>query len=435
ALMCLGGAGAAAGSSSTVMLERALPLAKVNVSQTSSTRASVSQTSSTRASVSQTSSTRASVSQTSPTRASVSQTSPTIASVSQTSSTRANVSQTSSTRASVSQTSPTRASVSQTSSTRANVSQTSSTRASVSQTSPTWESHPQDDDSQGSLTYLSQYTNYLTESGLPEDPQSSIAEDINLEEWLLNYAIKGFLETRWPNNTVPVVICRMMGKQYKPTIYQAMNLLNSLTCLKFVNATNRQNYYLNVTYVEDACYSQLGYKGYPWGHQTVNLAPSCFYSFGVIVHELLHASSFSHQQVRIDRDDYVTVYKNRIIKKFYPNFAIRDGEYDYLWTVGLPYDYNSVMHYPSDGFSRSAMHVPTLEVKREFKGMIGQRDGPSRTDIAVLNRYYECQEHYLGDDIPGAVPYAEFHARYIKLDRTKSVSEKFTKWFNYVSAK
>lgn len=46
--------------------------------------------------------------------------------------------------------------------------------------------------------------------------------------------------------------------------------------------------------------------------------------------------------------------------------------------------------------------------------------------LAAINRKYECWGHYLGDDIPGAVPYKEFHDAYMV--QTPRVSETVQEW-------
>lgn len=68
---------------------------------------------------------------------------------------------------------------------------------------------------------------------------------------------------------------------------------------------------------------------------------------GVIVHELLHALGFYHMQSSRDRDNYVTIFRQNIIKNEEINF------YKYFDThhYGQKYDYESIMHYPPDAFS------------------------------------------------------------------------------------
>jgi hypothetical protein len=49
-----------------------------------------------------------------------------------------------------------------------------------------------------------------------------------------------------------------------------------------------------------------------WGHQDLSLqAPNCVHH-GIVIHELLHALGFAHEQTRHDRDAYVHVYYENI---------------------------------------------------------------------------------------------------------------------------
>ncbi|KAB7494094.1 Astacin-like metalloendopeptidase [Armadillidium vulgare] len=69
--------------------------------------------------------------------------------------------------------------------------------------------------------------------------------------------------------------------------------------------------------------------------------------------------------------------------------------------LGLPYDYNSVLHYPLFAFSKGK-DFPTLIPMKPHSGMIGQRVGLSKTDVARINRLYGCKAYYLGDDLQGS---------------------------------
>ncbi|XP_021953363.2 astacin [Folsomia candida] len=59
------------------------------------------------------------------------------------------------------------------------------------------------------------------------------------------------------------------------------------------------------------CYSDgIGRRG---GRQIINLQdPGCV-TKGIIMHENIHAMGFHHEQVRPDRNNYITVYPNEIV--------------------------------------------------------------------------------------------------------------------------
>ncbi|RXG58764.1 Zinc metalloproteinase nas-13 [Armadillidium vulgare] len=71
------------------------------------------------------------------------------------------------------------------------------------------------------------------------------------------------------------------------------------------------------------------------GKQTVSLGAGCVY-FGIILHELMHAVGFWHEQSRADRNDYVRINWGNIRNGMEYNFQ----KYD--WTIiqnlGVNYD-------------------------------------------------------------------------------------------------
>ena len=62
-----------------------------------------------------------------------------------------------------------------------------------------------------------------------------------------------------------------------------------------------------------------------------------------MIHELAHAQGILHEQSRTDRDQYVSIQWNNIISGMERNFK----KHAYAQTAGVPYDYDSIMHYGS----------------------------------------------------------------------------------------
>jgi hypothetical protein len=90
--------------------------------------------------------------------------------------------------------------------------------------------------------------------------------------------------------------------------------------------------------------------GYPGANTVVTMAGSGTCSITTILHEMGHIVGLYHEFTRTDRDSYVTMYYNNVIKGSWPyDFAINTQNQQLL----TPYDYASVMQYPSFTLSRN----------------------------------------------------------------------------------
>lgn len=129
--------------------------------------------------------------------------------------------------------------------------------------------------------------------------------------------------------------------------------------------------------------------GYVGGRQTLNLQDNpigegCF-RLATIMHEFIHALGFYHMQSSHDRDDFVTVMWNNITPGKEHNFNKYDSKT--VTDFGIEYDYNSVMHYSTNGFSKNGK---ATIIPKDPNASIGQRITMSRRDIEKLNRMYNC---------------------------------------------
>lgn len=204
---------------------------------------------------------------------------------------------------------------------------------------------------------------------------------------------------------------------------------------------------ISIDFFIDSCWSSIGRSG---GKQRLSLGKGCERK-GVALHELMHVLGFFHEQSRLDREKYVTVYLSNVDKgkvlKYVPTFlekesccwvfrinftavespirsyfdcsvAVWTGQF--VWAVeviskpfhsmyltvlldqhynfqtyshgeadplDLPYDYGSIMHYPKDAFSSNGN--PTI-VPKDRNAAIGQRVALSKIDIKKINKFYKC---------------------------------------------
>ena len=109
----------------------------------------------------------------------------------------------------------------------------------------------------------------------------------------------------------------------------------------------------------------------------------CVYH-GVVLHELGHAIGFYHEHNRPDRDDYIDVIYDSIKEDYV--FAFRRKQPGSVNTLGLGYDFRSIMHYGRRTFSRDGSDT----IRPKVQTSIGNRQQLSPLDIAKANRLYNC---------------------------------------------
>ena len=69
-----------------------------------------------------------------------------------------------------------------------------------------------------------------------------------------------------------------------------------------------------------------------------------------IYHELFHTIGLLHEHQRDDRDQYVKFNQNNLVN---PNRIKNFKKYKKIDTLGLPYNFQSIMHYTHDQAAKS----------------------------------------------------------------------------------
>ena len=118
--------------------------------------------------------------------------------------------------------------------------------------------------------------------------------------------------------------------------------------------------------------------------QGVSLASSCL-DIPTILHELGHVVGFWHEQSRPDRDEYINVLTDNIANSRLSQFEKLSEEE--INSLGVGYDYNSIMHYDHDAFGSNGKttlqaHDPTIP--------IGKAVELSDLDVLQANLLYQC---------------------------------------------
>ena len=116
--------------------------------------------------------------------------------------------------------------------------------------------------------------------------------------------------------------------------------------------------------------------------QPVSIGYYC--SFSATVHEIGHVLGFWHEQSRPDRDQYVNIHQQNIKSGFEPNFYKESA----INSLGVPYDFNSIMHYSATAFAKTnTVTISTKEKNIPF----GLAPELSPLDIKQTNLLYKSQ--------------------------------------------
>ncbi|XP_017857059.1 PREDICTED: zinc metalloproteinase nas-4-like [Drosophila arizonae] len=207
-------------------------------------------------------------------------------------------------------------------------------------------------------------------------------------DMILNEGRNGLIDEtfRWPNGIVYYYINSDFDQEHRNVILRGIQTLEANSCLIFKEASPDQPYYVNVTSDGLGCNSEVGFQN---SVQRLNLQksePGCF-RLGTVMHEFLHALGFYHQQSTWNRDEYIRINFENIKEGMEFNFDKYNKTK--VENFGEGYDYGSIMHYHSTGFSKNGK--PTIvPLIAGYEKLIGNRLELSWADIRKLNTMYKC---------------------------------------------
>lgn len=204
----------------------------------------------------------------------------------------------------------------------------------------------------------------------------------------------GLIDTalRWSNATIPFYIQEEhFSDEEIEVILSAIKDFHLKTCLRFKPYQESDVNWIFITGNEAGCWSSVGMKGK--GGQQLNVhSPKCVKK-GVLMHEMLHAAGFFHQQSASDRDDHVKIMWENISDGHKSNF--RKYDKSVVTDYGTSYDYESIMHYSGKAFSKNG--ELTIVPLNSTITTLGQRDGFTEKDLIKLNRMYNSSCHQSED--------------------------------------
>ena len=216
----------------------------------------------------------------------------------------------------------------------------------------------------------------------------------------------------WPDGLIPFEIDETdfpSGSADEQEILDAIAMVNANTHVTFTPRSG------DITYVvfraaTESCSTNTGMAA---GENAISCDISTF-AVGNIVHEMCHELGLHHEQIREDRDGFVTVQWGKIESGKCHNFKRKvtpqpanysdcvdtyDPATQNLITTDVgEYDYDSIMHYGKTFFRKDGETGDTL-TPTDPTASIGQRTALSDGDIDTLNQMYGTAAIYVRDNL------------------------------------
>uniref|UniRef100_A0A0K0EJM7 Metalloendopeptidase n=1 Tax=Strongyloides stercoralis TaxID=6248 RepID=A0A0K0EJM7_STRER len=192
--------------------------------------------------------------------------------------------------------------------------------------------------------------------------------------------VRGDSPIRW-QLIIPFYVDKNVDRN---VIRESLHQLNMETCLMFREAMYMHPRISGIRYIYGHdCSSRIGKAdGIQW--QPISIGKDCD-DIGRVQHETLHALGIDHEHNRIDRNNFLHIFRKNIKDDFQSDFFI--VSYANSKTLNIPFDYGSLMHY--DMYAYSKNDYMTILPKHElYRRTIGQMRNLTFNDIKTINLYY-----------------------------------------------
>ena len=190
-------------------------------------------------------------------------------------------------------------------------------------------------------------------------------------------------DRKWPNAVIPYVLSAFFTWEERKVIANAIGFYNATTCIRMIPRTTERDF-VHIVRGGRGCSSSVGRIG----HEQILTLPAHCVHIPVVLHEIMHAAGFHHEQCRPIRDEYVRIHRQNIDpEKYRANF----GKYSESLEddIFAPYDYCSIMHYSPTDFSANGR--PTFTVLKPKNCRVGEATTLSDIDIRKINTMYQCR--------------------------------------------
>lgn len=181
----------------------------------------------------------------------------------------------------------------------------------------------------------------------------------------------------WDDAVIPYEIDKVFSDERAALFRSAMRHWENYTCVKFVErlADEHKNY---IVFTERSCgcCSFVGKRGN--GPQAISIGKHCD-KFGIVVHELGHVVGFWHEHTRPDRDQHVQILNKNIMPGQEYNFNKLTK--DEVNSLGLAYDYDSILHYATNTFAKDT----NMDTILPLHGHLNTEEANQTTSSAVAS--------------------------------------------------